>query len=50
MELIGWYAVYSGSEKLDLGKKEPIAYVRHELIAKKLIVDYGGFGTYEKII
>lgn len=49
MELKGWYAVYSGSEKLDLGKKEPIAFVRHELIAKKLIEFFGNYGYYEQI-
>ena len=44
-----WYAVYSGSEKLDLGNKSPIAFVKYEAHAKELISKYGSFGYYEKL-
>ena len=43
-----WFAVYSGSEKLDLGEKEPLAYVKYESHAKELIKKYGGKGYYER--
>ena len=46
--LEGWWFVFSGSEKLDLGDKKPIAIVKYEEHAKELIKKYGRFGYYEQ--
>ena len=45
-----WFAVYPGSEKLDLGDKKPVAFVRFESHAKQMIDQlWPGFGYYEPV-
>ena len=49
--LIGWYRVYSGSDKLDLDfNARFIAIVQYEEHAKELIRKYGGLDYYEQIL
>lgn len=46
-DLKDWYAVYPGSEKLDLGEKRPIAYFRVEKHAEEFAKMYRPFGYVE---
>lgn len=42
-----WYAVYPGSEKLDLGEKKPVAYFRIQKHAEEFAKLYKPFGYVE---
>lgn len=45
-----WYAVYPGSEKLDIGDKKPVAFLQYESHAKDMIRKlWPGFGYYEPV-
>jgi hypothetical protein len=48
-ELEGWYAVYPGSEKLDLGEKRAVAYFRIEQHAEKFSELYKPYGYIKKV-
>lgn len=50
-EELVWYAVYSGSDKIDIGPKQPVAFFSEKDHAKALmrLVDWGEFGSYEHI-
>lgn len=48
--LIEWFAVYCGDEKIDLANKaKPIAYCQYESHAQELIKKYKGLGYYKKL-
>lgn len=49
MNIENWYAVYPGSEKLDIGDKTPVAIFKHIHHAEEMINKYGYYGYIEQI-
>ena len=49
-DLVGWYAIYSGSNRMDLGPKRPVAIMHYKSHAERLIKDlWPGYGYWEII-
>lgn len=47
-QLKDWYAVFPGSEKLDLGPKRPIAYFKLQIHAEEFVKRYNPYGYVEQ--
>jgi hypothetical protein len=49
VDLTGWYAVFPGSEKLDLGPKKAVAYCEFESHAQELAKRWAPYSYIEKV-